>query len=119
MRSRTTSGTVSLDSSLHFDRVDDGHELALGLEAEPHDRPFDGLDHTKGLRVPPGDLVQIVVVSSHGIGVYRGAGGGATVPRRATAVRRGGAGGSEGAAGWARVVTHPGLPRIRTCGSVE
>lgn len=57
--------------------------------------PFDGLDHTKGLRVPPGDLVQIVVVSGHGIGVYRGAGGGATVPRRATAVRRGGAEGAE------------------------
>lgn len=77
-RSRMGEGAQGLDQEaydvgdgfagleLHFDGVDDGDELALGVETEPHDQAFDGLDHTEGFRVPPGDLVQIVVVRGHG-----------------------------------------------------
>ncbi len=38
-------GNGLLGLGLDLDGVDDGDELTLGFEAEPHNRPFDGLDH--------------------------------------------------------------------------
>ena len=55
-----------LGFELHIDGADDGDVLALGFEAEPHNRPFDGLDQAKSLRVLFGILFQIVVVRDHG-----------------------------------------------------
>ena len=46
---------------LHLDGVDDGHELALALEAEANDGALDRLDHAEGCSVPPGDSIQAVV----------------------------------------------------------
>ena len=60
-------GVLGLE--LHGDGVEDGNEFALVVEVEPHNGLLDGADHAKSLRVPPGNLVQIVVLIAHGPGV--------------------------------------------------
>ena len=71
---------------LHLDGIDDGDELTLAVEAEANDGSLDGLRHSEGFSVPPGDIVQAVVFSCHGSslpGRLR-----ATAPRRGMGAER-------------------------------